>query len=65
MAWFKCICTRRRHFVEINDTSNSTRNVETNYSTVTDPENLQLNQAYLKYVYSPKFDLNVIVKLSI
>ncbi|ESK54263.1 alginate export family protein [Acinetobacter tjernbergiae] len=45
--------------VEINDNFNSTRNAETNYSTVTDPENLQLNQAYLKYVYSPKFDLNV------
>ena len=34
--------------VEINDNFNSTRNAETNYSTVTDPENLQLNQAYLK-----------------
>lgn len=45
--------------VEINDHFNSTRNAETNYSTVPDPQNLQLNQAYLKYAYSPKFDLSI------
>lgn len=45
--------------VEINDHFNSTRNAETNYSTVPDPQTLQLNQAYLKYAYSPKFDLSI------
>ncbi|ENV63481.1 hypothetical protein F949_02326 [Acinetobacter junii NIPH 182] len=45
--------------VEINDEFNSTRNSQTQYSTVPDAENLQLNQAYLKYVYNPNFDLTV------
>ena len=45
--------------IEINDAFNSTRNNQTDYSTVADAKNLQLNQAYLKYVYSPKFDATV------
>ena len=45
--------------IEINDAFNSTRNNQTDYSTVPDAKNLQLNQAYLKYVYSPKFDATV------
>lgn len=42
--------------IELNDDFNSTRNAETKYSTVPDPENLALNQLYLKYIYNPKFD---------
>lgn len=45
--------------LELNDHFNSTRNAETAYSSVPDPENLQLNQLYLKYVYSPKADLTI------
>ena len=45
--------------IELNDRFNSTRNAETTYSSVPDPENLQLNQLYLKYVSSPKLDLTL------
>lgn len=44
---------------ELNDHFNSIRNGETGYAVVSDPENLELNQLYLKYAYSPKFDLTV------
>ena len=45
--------------LELNDNFNSTRNHETQYSSVPDPDNIQLNQLYLKYVYGPQFDLTV------
>jgi hypothetical protein len=45
--------------IELNEHFNSTRNAETNYSSVPDPENLQLNQLYLKYASNPKFDVTL------
>jgi len=44
---------------ELNDHFNSTRNGETNYATVADPKSIELNQLYLKYAYSPQFDITV------
>lgn len=44
---------------DLNDSFNSTRNGETGFASVPDPKNLELNQLYLKYAYSPKFDLTV------
>ncbi|ENU30316.1 hypothetical protein F991_01711 [Acinetobacter sp. CIP-A165] len=41
--------------IELNDRFNSTRNNETKYSSVPDPENLDINQLYLNYS-NPKFD---------
>ncbi len=43
----------------LNDSFNSTRNGETGYAAVPDPKSLELNQLYLKYAYSPKFDMTV------
>lgn len=42
--------------VELNDQFNSTRNGETTYSVVPDPQSTEVNQLYVKYSTSPKFD---------
>jgi hypothetical protein len=41
------------------DDYNSTRNGETKYSTIVDPESAEINQLFVKYVYSPMFDTTV------
>ncbi len=42
--------------VGVNDHFNSTRNNETSFSTVVDPQSTELNQLYVKYMANPKFD---------
>ncbi|GAC1609580.1 MAG: alginate export family protein [Aquirhabdus sp.] len=44
---------------ELDDSFNSTRNGKTTFASVPDPKNIELNQLYLKYAYSPKFDMTV------